>query len=511
MNCKRYLILLSLLLALQTLTAQPSRQDLKKIDEIVTNAFSRFGTTGLAVAVVYDSAIVYNQALGFADRSSNRRATTSSLFNIASCTKAFTAAAVAILVDEGKIRYTDKVRDYIPEFRLNDDYISKEMTVEDLLCHRSGLGTFFGDLLWYGTTYTNDEIIKRMQFLPVTRRFGIEYGYQNNMFMIAGEIIERVTGKTWEAFLSERVLSPLSMVQTRPSPDMLIPGQEIAYGHIDNEPLATYMFNATRPAASMYSSTTELANWTIMLLNQGTFRGRKILSPGAVNKLMTPNITLGVSSTQRQRATNFNSYGLGWFIYDHKGTRIVHHDGGMPGYISKVLLVPDKKYSIIILNNGNDGLVNEAIKGDILDVLLKGTDWDWTGEYVAARERSEAASARSMEARAATRKTGTTTSLSPEGYAGLYRDKMYGDAEVRLEGADLILTLLPAAELFTGKLEHWHYNTFKVVFKDKFLTYGLITFSFNSAGAVDGFKIDLPSADFHFWNLDFKKIPVGNR
>jgi hypothetical protein len=259
----------------------------------------------------------------------------------------------------------------------------------------------------------------------------------------------------------------------------------------------------------MYSNTSELTNWAMMMINSGSLKGVRILSPAAVNKIMTPAITLGVSQTQRQRETNFNSYGLGWFIYDHKGTRIVHHDGGMPGYISKVLLVPDKKYAVIILNNGNDGYVNEAVKGDILDILLKGTDWDWTGEYIAARERSVAASKRADDARASSRVTGTTPSLPLKDYSGLFRDRMYGDAEVEMDGDKLTLTLLPASEVFTGTLEHWHYNTFKVVFRDKFLTFGLVTFSFNSSGVVEGFKIDLPSADFHFWNLDFKKVTTN--
>ncbi|MBE0675201.1 MAG: serine hydrolase [Bacteroidales bacterium] len=507
---KRFLVLVLCLAAIyQVSFPQLSRQDLKKIDDIVSGAYTRFGTTGISVAVVYDTVIIYNKAFGYADASNSRLATTSSLFNIASCSKAFTAACVSILVDEGKIRLTDKVRDYIPEFRLQDDYISREMTIEDLLCHRSGLGTFFGDLLWYNTTYDNSDIIRRMQFLPITRRFGIEYGYQNNMFMVAGEIIRKVTGKSWEEFLTERILNPLSMVQTRPAPDMITSGQDVAYGHINGETLPLYNFRATRPAASMYSNTSELTRWAMMMINSGSLKGVRILSPAAVNKIMTPAITLGVSQTQRQRETNFNSYGLGWFIYDHKGTRIVHHDGGMPGYISKVLLVPDKKYAVIILNNGNDGYVNEAVKGDILDILLKGTDWDWTGEYLAARDRSVAASKRADEARASSRVTGTTPSLPLKDYSGLFRDRMYGDAEVKTDGDKLTLTLLPASEVFTGTLEHWHYNTFKVVFRDKFLTYGLVTFSFNSSGIVEGFKIDLPSADFHFWNLDFKKVTTN--
>lgn len=505
---KRIIISVSIfiLISVSVLNSQVSKQDLAKIDETVKKAFDVFKPTGLAVAVMKDSAIIYHLALGFSNADTKNPVNTTSLFNIASCSKAFTTASIGILVDEGKLKWTDKVIDYFPEFKLADDYITKEMTIEDLLCHRSGLGTFFGDLLWYNTTYTDEEVMKRMRNEPITRRFGIEFGYQNIMFMIAGDLIQKVTGLTWSEFVESRIFKPLGMLQTRPSNDELSKDQDIAYGHLKNKVLNIYDFNAAKSAAAIYSNVDELSTWTMLLMNNGTYKGQKIISSGSLNRIMEPHTILGASSMQKQHGINFYMYGLGWFIYDYNGKKIVEHDGGMPGYISKITMIPDQKISIIILNNGNDGFVDNALRGDLMDILAKGKDFDWIGEYTGIKARSETYEQNSNKHRLESRVTGTKPSLSPDGYAGTFRDKSYGDAEVSLDGEKLKLTFLPAKTVFTGELEHWHYDTFKVVFKDEFLTFGLITFSFDSAGKVTGFKIDLPSGDFHFWNLDFKKI-----
>lgn len=486
--------------------AQVSKKDLTAIDEKVRKAFETFKPTGLSVAVMKDSAIIYHKALGMADASKNEAVTTTSLFNIASCSKAFTAAAIAMLVDEGKIKWTDKVTQYFPEFKLADDYITREITVEDLLSHHSGLGTFYGDLLWYNTDYSDEEVMKRIRFEPVTRRFGIEYGYQNVMFLIAGRIVEKVSGMSWSDFIESRIFTPLGMSQSRPSNDDLSKGQQIAYGHLKNKPLGIYNFNAAKAAAGIYSNVDELSTWTLMLMNKGIYKGHRMISASSLNRIMDPHTIITTSASQKLHGIDFYDYGLGWFLFNYNGKKIVEHDGGMPGYISKVTMVPAEKISVIILNNGNDFFVNNALRGDLLDILIKGNDFDWIGEYAENRTRYEVANQASLKRRIDNRVQGTSPSHKPAEYTGTFRDKSYGDAEVKLEGDSLRLTFLPANEIFTGNLKHWHYDTFRVDFKDEYLTFGLITFSFDAAGKVTGFKIDLPSEDFHFWNLDFRKI-----
>jgi CubicO group peptidase (beta-lactamase class C family) len=504
---KRLIIITALIsVSFSILSSQVSKRDLSEIDKTVQKAFDTFGPIGLTVAIVKDSSIIYHKALGFNNVSLKKTTSTNSLFNIASCSKAFTAACIGILVDEGKIKWSDKVIDYFPEFKLSDDYITKELTIEDLLCHRSGLGTFFGDLLWYNTNYTDAEVMKRMQNEPITRRFGIEFGYQNVMFMIAGDIIEKVSGLTWSEFVESRIFKPLGMLQSRPSNDELSESQDIAFGHLNNKVLEIYDFNAVKPAASIYSNVDELSLWTMLLLNNGNYKGNQIISEVSLHKIMEPHTIIGASSTQQKHGINFYMYGLGWFIYDYNGRKIVEHSGGMPGYISKVTLIPDSKISIIILNNGNDGFVNNALRGDLMDILVKGKEFDWIGEYEILKVKSDSSRARRARQRNESRVAGTRYSLPLNRYTGTFRDKSYGDAKVTLKDGNLELALLPSKEVFSGSLEHWHYDTFKVVFKDEFLTFGLITFSLDSLGRITGFKIDLPSGDFHFWNLDFRKV-----
>jgi CubicO group peptidase (beta-lactamase class C family) len=251
--------------------------------------------------------------------------------------------------------------------------------------------------------------------------------------MIAGDIIQKVTGLTWSEFVETRIFKPLGMVQTRPSNDELSKDQDIAFGHLNNKVLNIYNFNAVKSAAAIYSNVDELSIWTMLLMNNGTFKGHKIISSASLNRIMEPHTILGASSMQKQHGINFYMYGLGWFIYDYKGKKIVEHDGGMPGYISKVTIIPDQKISIIILNNGNDGFVDNALRGDLMDILLKGKEYDWIGEYKNIKVRSEAFEQNSNKLRLESRITGTKPSLSPDGYTGTFRDKSYGDAEVSLD------------------------------------------------------------------------------
>ncbi len=200
-----------------------------------------------------------------------------------------------MLVEDGKIGWKDKVVDYVPGFQLADPCISNEMTIRDLLCHRSGLATFYGDLLWYGTNYTDEEIMRRMRYLPILREFRSEFGYQNNMYMVAGEVIRRVTGKTWSEFVAEQKNKPLSMTSTRPSNDELQADQDIAYGHINGEKQEIYDFNGTKPAASIYSNIGELTHWMQMLLDGGTYGGKQVLTERSIEQMFAAHTAQNVS------------------------------------------------------------------------------------------------------------------------------------------------------------------------------------------------------------------------
>jgi len=237
----------------------------------------------------------------------------------------------------------------------------------------------------------------------------------------------------------------------------------------------------------------------------GIYDGKEILDAVTVNEMFAPHTIRNVPGYMKNIGVNFNLYGLGWFLFDYSGKKIVEHDGGMPGYISKVTLVPDEDLGFVILTNDMN-ILPGALRFKILDLFLNENETDWAGQFLGYKTNMDAADEKNEKEREESRMEGTKASLGESGYTGLYVDAMYGEAEISLGENGLVLTLLPAKELFTSEMEHWHYDTFRIKFVDDFLPYGFVTFSFDSYGKVSGFKIDLPNNDFHFFNLDFKKL-----
>ena len=475
------------------------------IGSLSAASFATFAPAGMSVAVVKDGEVIYTGGFGTKSVNAPKAMETSALFNIASCSKAFTAAAMAMLVEQGKIKWDDKVVDYIPGFRLADPWITAQLTLRDLLCHRSGLETFYGDLLWYGTNYTDQEILAQMRHVPILKEFRSQFGYQNNLYMVAGLVIEKVSGKSWESFVTDNIFIPLGMNNTRSSNDVLKPSDNIAYGHSKGKQQPIFNFSGTKPAASIYSSVEDISKWMRMLLNGGVHEGKQILSKESLRTLWSAHTMIPVSPNAESWGIHFRAYALGWSTYDYAGRKVVEHDGGMPGYISKVCLVPEEKLGIVILNNGEDFQVNDALRYKLLDHVLQHTGRDWDATYMNFRKGGEAYVQAEAEKRLAGRIPNTKPGLPYSAYAGTYNDPAYGKATVEERNGGLHLTFLPAKEMFAGTLEHWHFDTFKVQFKDDFLTYGLVGFEVGPDGQVHGFKIDLPSDDFQFFELDFSK------
>ncbi|MGM0497614.1 MAG: serine hydrolase [Bacteroidota bacterium] len=484
---------------------QNKAYDVSELNKIVENAYKTFEPTGLSVAIIKDDTAIIKKSFGKRSSETGKPVTNESLFNIASCTKPFTSAAIGLLVQQGKINWDDKVTDYIPELKLKNPYITSKLTIADILSHRSGLTTFTGDLLWYHTNYSNQEIIQRMEHLPIENDFRAEFGYQNNMFMIAGEIIERVSGITWSEFVSKKIFDPLQMHSTKPSNDELTENDELAYPHLNEKQVELYDFEGTKPAASIMSNITELSHWTRMLLNGGVFEGDTIINQNVLQDCFTPRTNLSVSNNNNK--THFRAYGLGWQLFDYHGKKIIEHNGGMPGYISKTTIIPEENLGIIVLNNGFEVFVHRALLYQILDHFIQPEEEkDWIKEYKQSKSSYQKRKEKEKKQRLEDKVDGTSPSLELEKYTGTYKDKMYGEASIEMTDNKLKLTLEPADEVFTSKMKHWHHDTFRVDFKDPFLPFGLITFDFNSKGKVEGFKIDLPINDFHFNNLYFESI-----
>ncbi len=507
-NIVKFVIPFILVIAIPfVLFKQKKEIDVQKYDRITQKVFDQFQPTGMNVLILQNGEVIYQKALGYKNAHHTDFLDHNDIFNIASCSKAFTAAGIGKLVDDGLLQWDDKVIDYIPEFKLADEYITNHLTLRDILSHRTGLGTFYGDLLWYNTDYTNEEVIERMQYIPLINDFRSQFGYQNNMYMIAGEIIERVSGLSWEEYIQQSFLDPLNMSDTRTSSSEFNGTEEIAFPHAQDSVIGIYYFQATKAAASIWSSTRDLANWAEMWINDGIYRNQEILSHETVRMLTSPQTILSVSEERESFGMHFRTYAMGWRVNEYNGYKIIEHSGGMPGFISEVALIPEKDMAIIILNNGFDVYGYTALLYSMMDIAIDQYTNDWVEYYLDRQEKAKLDEKEENEKRLATKDTEILPTIAIENFAGLYRDKMYGDAEIKFENNELTCTLLPAKKVFTSKMKHWNKNSFKVVFKDSFLPYGILNFELNKSNKVSGFKIDLPSSDFHFKNLDFKKTP----
>jgi len=476
--------------------------NLDSLQSYISKAFDDFRLNGLSVMIIQDDSIVYDQNWGVAGK--GKMVTSSSVYNIASCTKAFTASAMAQLVNNHQLRWDDLVIDYLPEFKLADPYITTHLTIEDLLTHRSGLGTFYGDLLWYETNRSTDDVIRRLQYLPITNRFRDQFGSQNTMYMVAGKVLEKVSGESWDDYIKENLLQPLKMSSTKVNGSELSKNQEIAYPMIDGEVSRISMMKS-HAAASLFSSTNDLSRWVRMLLNEGILEGDTILSSAVVEDMMASRTIKPIRGLRKMSGAQFNSYALGWNTWDHQGKKVVEHAGGMPGYISQISLVPQEHLGIIILTNTLSSLPT-ALEMYILDLYLKDQTTDWASMFMNFKNMGEKADQEELAEREKSRIRGTQPSLPLENYVGVYEDKVYGKAEVSMKDGQLYMVFLPTKDVFYSTMEHWHYDTFKVHFADAFLPAGYITFDFDSKRNIVGFKIDLKSNDFHFSNLNFKKL-----
>ena len=502
------------------LTAFPARQteaqgkqykkELKELEKYYEESREAWDVPGLAVAIVKDNGIIFAEGFGVQDIETGAPVNSQTMFPIASNTKAFTASALAILVDEGKISWNDKVVDYLPYFKMYDPYVTENMTIRDLLTHRSGLATFSGDLIWYGSNFDREEIIRRAGFLEPVHGFRENFGYSNIMYIAAGEIIPAVTGKSWDDFIRERFFEPLEMERTVTSTNDLDNFENVATPHTthNDEVIAIEYLNwdNVAPAGSIISCVEDVSQWLIMQLNRGIYGGDTIFTPRRSREMWSQVTVLNISAFSEQNWPSmfFRSYGLGWSLSNYLGNKVVGHSGGYDGMISYTCMVPDENLGFVILTNKNSSLYYPLIY-KTLDIFLGGDDKDWSSFMLDLMEQRDAREAQQRAKKLETRKQNTSPSLDLEAYTGNYGGEVYGDAVVELQNGSLFVQFVPSPK-FRGELSHWHFDTFEITFKQfPSLPSGTCTFVLNADGEVDEMIIDVPNPDFDFTELDFKK------
>jgi CubicO group peptidase (beta-lactamase class C family) len=507
------LLFFLLFIAPLSLLAQTLDARLKEIDEYAAKAGQDWRVPGFAMAIVKDDKVIFAKGYGVRKLGEQTPVDEHTLFAIASNTKAFTAAAIAVLVDEGKLKWDDPATKYLPGFQLYDPYVTRELTVRDLLSHRSGLATFGGDLLWYDTTYKSDEILRRIRYLKPTSSFRSRFGYQNIMFLAAGQTVANVSGKSWEQFIRERFLTPLGMTSTQTSIKTFKSTDNIASPHneLDGKLRVVRYGNVdgVGPAAALNSSVADMAQWIRLQLGRGTYEGKQFFSRKAAHEMWSPQTIIPISEQAEKfnPTRHFNTYGLGWFLSDYHGRKVASHGGGLDGMISQVAMMPEENLGVVVLTNSETPLASIMVN-KVFDVFLGVPARDWSAEMLENAKKDKEAELAEEKRLEDERAKDTKPSLPLQGYAGTYGGEMYGEAKVTVQDGHLVLRLVPAPD-FVGDLEHWQYDTFSIKWRDTvsyaFKKRGFVTFTLNAQGKADEMKLDVPNPDFDFKELEFKR------
>jgi CubicO group peptidase (beta-lactamase class C family) len=501
MKINRILIILLLIAIGLSFNANAQDAPLQGFDDYVNKARADWDVPGVAIAIVKDDKIVLAKGYGVRELNKPAPVDERTIFAIGSSSKAFTAAALAMLVDEGKVKWDEPVTKYLPGFELYDAYAAKEMTVRDLLCHRSGLAR--GDLMWYGSAFGRDEIVRRARYLKPSWSFRSQFGYQNIMYLAAGQIVQAATGKSWDDFIKERFFKPLGMAASSTSINGLKSSENVATPHakIDEKITAIAWRNIDNiaPAGSINSNVIEMASWIRLQLNQGSFSGQQLLSSGAITEMHKSHTIIPSDPpwTLMFPQSHFLNYGLGWFLYDYRGRKIVDHGGNIDGMSALVAMVPEEKLGLVILTNLSGSELRTALKYRIFDVFFAGEPKDWSATHLKTIKGYEAQVKAAEKKRLDERVKDTKPSLALDKYAGTYEDEMYGEVKVAQDESGKLV--IRYGQTFMGDLEHWHYDTFRATWRDRTLGKALVTFALNASGKVEAVKVQ---------NLtDFKRQP----
>lgn len=484
-------------------TASP---DLAKLDAYIEKARAEWEVPGLAVAIVKDGKLAFAKGYGVKEQGRPEKVDADTLFAIASNTKAFTSAALAILSDEKKVKWDDRVSDILPYFQLYDPWVSHEMRVDDLLCHRSGLKTFSGDLLWYGTPYSRAEIIRRARYLKPAFPFRAGYGYSNLMFLAAGEVVAETSGLSWDEFVRERIFSPLGMKRTITSTRELDAKGNFAIPHTSFEGAVERIdwvnWDTMAPAGGIISSVDDMARWLLLQLGGGELDGTRIFSQAAQRTMWLPhNVMAGPLPGAKANDSHFATYGLGWSVSDFQGHYTAGHGGAYDGMFSQVWLMPEERLGVVVLTNCDRGVMTPIVNR-IRDAYLGLPEKDYS---VLALETFKLKKAVKKED-AATKDPRPPMAL--DSYAGTFGGPMYGDATVTAEGGGLVLRLLPNPNL-VADLTPLDADTFTLKWRKKFAFFagGRAQFVPDTKGRIVELRLDVPNNDFWFDELELKKSP----
>lgn len=461
------------------------------LDAYITKAMADWQVPGLSIAIVRNDSVIYERGFGVREYGKPGAVDENTLFAIASTTKAFTVGALGMLVDDKKLDWNDHVSKHMPAFELRDPYVTQALTVRDLLTHRVGLSR--SDNLWIVAPFDRAEVLRRARFLPAPESFRAQYGYNNLMFILAGEVAGAASGQSWDDLVARRIFEPLGMTRSTTRTAVANTDLNVASSHVrvEGQPFAVTRrdYDNIGGAGAIFSSAHDMAQWIRLHLNGGTYNGKQLIKPATLREMYTPHTTMrtDTSSERMFPTTHFRAYGLGWFLQDYHGRKMVHHSGSINQTRTHVGMIPAQRIGVVaIANIGSSGL-QQALMYRVLDALMGLPERDWSAEYLASTRRGDQRSASQARELAASRKPSTQPSLALDQYAGSYTSEVYGDVPVVLENGKLVLRY---SDDYTADLEHWHHDTFSAKWRRAGSGRSFVTFSLDSRARVAGLELN---------------------
>lgn len=487
---KCYLFITCLLFIAQAFAQKANNSSI--FDSYVQAGLKLWKTPGMSVVVVKDGNVVFKKGYGVTELGKPEPFTTATLSICASTTKAMTAACIGILVDEGKLKWTDKVSDIYPALKLYDNYANSEITVKDLLTHNTGLGN--ADWLWVESVPL-DSIIYKMRLIKPAYSFRSSFIYQNLMYMVAGEVIRKVSGKPWSEFITERIFTPLGMVHTYPNytasknePSHITP--HYTYDDTIVKPIPYIDVKGVDAAGAVWSCADDINKWMLCLLDSSRYNGgQRLLKPETFAMLFKPQVMVTPEEfypTAKLTKPHWTTYGLGWFQEDYRGKMVNFHTGSLDGAVAICGLINDEHFGVYIFGNLDHTELRHALMYKAMDLwVFNDNKNNWSDTmYAMYKGMHNAANKREKEFESK-RVLNTQPSLALKDYTGTFSNEVYGDAWIKLQGDSLVLTYLGNIAV---NLSHWHYNTFQGKFVYDWFGKDYLTFNFGADGKVAGFS-----------------------
>ena len=497
----------------------------KDFAQRVERARTAIGVPGMAVAIVEGDTVTLAKGFGVKAVGGTDPVDADTIFPTGSTGKAVTVAALGILVDQGRIGWDDKVTDRLPGFQMYDPWVTREITIRDLLVHRSGLGLGAGDLMFVPrTNLSRPESVRRLRYIKPATSFRSGFAYDNVLYMVAGQLIESVTGETWEHYTAEHVLKPAGMLHStsdsesrfaavnRAQPHARMDGGFRGTGTQERLDERDELGRTAAPAGGLAVSANDMARWLSIQLHEGELPGHsgRLFSASAHQQMWTPQVLQPIDPVPEPlKATQpaFSTYALGWEVMDYRGTKVIWHGGAVFGFKTAVVLIPDKQVGFSIQINSEDGEIIRGLMYELLDHYLGLPYTDWVARYQTEKKRQVGEALTALRTQTA-KPAPVGPSLSLERYTGTYSDPWYGDIEVSLVGGKLRIDFKSTPRM-AGPMEHWQYDTFVTRLDDKNIEPAYVTFSLGPDGAVERvtMKPVSPLADFSYDYQDLLFVP----